>query len=79
MKNAEEITAWLKRIDNVLGFIQTGGEVSLTDEEEEMIRQRTLARKNGEYKKADEIRDKLLGAGIEVRDTKDGSVWKKIR
>ncbi len=79
VKNAEEITAWLKRIDNVLGFIQTGGEVSLTDEEEEMIRQRTLARKNGEYKKADEIRDKLLGAGIEVRDTKDGSVWKKIR
>ncbi len=82
--NAVEIIGWLNSIDSVLGFIKTGstdesGSEKLRDEEDALIKQRAFARENGDYKKADEIRLKLLEAGIEIRDTKDGYVWKKIK
>jgi cysteinyl-tRNA synthetase len=85
-KNADDIKAWLDSIDSVLGFIRPAGEdggisagaEAISPEAEELIKQRTIAKENKDYKKADEIRAKLLESGIEVRDTKDGAVWKKI-
>lgn len=37
---------------------------------------RAQAKKGRDFKLSDEIRDKLLEAGIQVKDTKDGSNWK---
>lgn len=45
------------------------------NEIEKLVLARSQARKNKDFKQADEIRDKLLNLGIIVKDTPDGSVW----
>lgn len=42
-----------------------------------MVSGREKARKNKDFKKADEIRNELLGQGIIVEDTKEGPVWRR--
>ncbi len=54
----------------------------VSDEEkakiEEMIKQRDEAKKEKNFSKADEIRDRLKEMGIEVMDTPSGTKWEKI-
>ncbi len=45
---------------------------------EEMIQKRTDAKKNKDFKLADEIRDELLKQGIQIKDTREGVIWSKI-
>ncbi|HKR50876.1 MAG TPA: hypothetical protein VJT72_15090, partial [Pseudonocardiaceae bacterium] len=40
-----------------------------------LIEFRDLAREQGSWTLADTLRDRLIAAGIEVRDTPDGAVW----
>ena len=42
-----------------------------------LVAERTAAKKNKEYSKADEIRNRLKERGIIIIDTPDGSVWKR--
>lgn len=51
----------------------------LSPELSDLIAQRMKARSEKNFKESDEIRDRLLEAGIEVRDTADGQVWKWIK
>ncbi|MBN1353143.1 MAG: cysteine--tRNA ligase, partial [Candidatus Omnitrophica bacterium] len=44
---------------------------------EAMISEREEARKNKDFKKADELRSKLLREGIIIEDTKEGTVWRR--
>lgn len=73
MKYAKEI---FDKLLNVLGI--KFKEEELDDEIKNLIEERTLARKEKNFSKADEIRDKLYDLGIEVKDTPNGVVWKKI-
>ncbi|MCX5680138.1 MAG: cysteine--tRNA ligase [Candidatus Omnitrophica bacterium] len=41
------------------------------------IQMRNDARKSGDYKEADRIRKELLGRGVILEDTKDGTIWRK--
>ncbi|MDR0942735.1 MAG: cysteine--tRNA ligase [Holosporales bacterium] len=43
---------------------------------ESKIKERTLAKNNKDYQKADTIRDELLKNGVAIEDTKDGTIWK---
>ena len=65
---------------DVCGLIVERGS-GMDDEEskkiEEMIAQRTEARKAKDFAKADAIRDELTAMGIILEDTKDGVKWKK--
>ena len=45
---------------------------------EELIAERQAARKAKDFAKADEIRDKLLAMGIQLKDTREGVQWKRI-
>ncbi len=45
---------------------------------EDLINQRNEARKNKDFKTADEIRDKLTELGIEIEDTPNGTIWRSI-
>lgn len=45
---------------------------------EDMIAKRTEAKKNKDFKLADEIRDELLKKGIQIKDTREGVTWSKI-
>lgn len=65
---------------NVLGILyETGEEKQNIDEKEieELIAKRQEAKKNKNYKLADEIRDSLKEKGIILRDTSAGVVWSK--
>ena len=67
----------LWRLADVLGLILDREEENLDDEIEELIQERQDARKNKDFAKADEIRDKLLAMGIVLEDTREGVKWKK--
>lgn len=74
----EAVMTFFMRIDAVLGiFVQTENE-TVDDEILELIQQREGARKTKDWKLSDQIRDQLLEKGIQLEDTPQGTVWKKI-
>lgn len=56
---------------NVLG-IEISTEVSIPQEIKELLTQRELARKNKEYQKADQLRQKIMDLGYIIEDTPYG-------
>ena len=50
----------------------------ISDDIEELIKERNEARKNKDFARADEIRDELKNMGIEIEDTRSGTTWKRI-
>src|SRR6185369_10005798 len=67
----------LDRIDGVLNVIGEAQAPLLDDEIQGLIDQRQDARHRRDFKRADEIRDELLGRGIVLEDTKEGVRWKR--
>lgn len=67
----------LKKLTDVLGLIIDRNAASLDEDVEELIKEREAARAAKDFKKADEIRDRLLGMGIRLKDTRDGVRWEK--
>lgn len=63
--------------DGVLGVISERKTEDLDAEVEALIEERTAARKEKNWAKADEIRDRLGAMGIILEDTKEGVKWKK--
>lgn len=63
-------------LGNVLGFLKNTKKESLDEEIENLIAQRTEARKNKDWALADKIRDDLKARGIVLEDTPDGVKWK---
>ena len=49
----------------------------LDEEIEALIQKRTEAKKNRDFKLADEIRDELLEKGIILEDTRQGVKWRR--
>ena len=45
---------------------------------ESLIAERNAARKEKNFARADEIRQKLLDKGIEIKDTREGTTWSVI-
>ncbi len=78
-KTAREILFLMESMDRVFGFIFVEKKEELTEEEKGLIEARREARLNKDFKKADEIRQILLEKGIELRDTKDGVIWTRIK
>ena len=44
-----------------------------------LIDERSIAKKDKDFIKSDEIRNNLLNKGIEIKDTRDGTIWQRIR
>ncbi len=65
-------------IFGVLGVAELDEE-TISDEEtkkiEELIAQRTEAKKAKDFAKADAIRDELAAMGITIKDTRQGVQW----
>jgi cysteinyl-tRNA synthetase len=80
-----EALANIEFIDRVLGvggsdayqYFQWG--VSESDKEKirELIESRTVAKKDKQFDKADEIREELLSMSIQIMDTADGTLWER--
>lgn len=76
----EGLNDLLLKLTDVLGLDILKNE-DASDEDaswiEALIEERTQAKKNKDFGRADEIRDELLAKGIVLEDTRDGVRWKK--
>ncbi len=62
---------------DVLGILYVDKDDSLDEKVEQMINERTKARKARDFALADRIRDELSAMGITLEDTADGVKWKR--
>ncbi|MBW1702662.1 MAG: cysteine--tRNA ligase [Deltaproteobacteria bacterium] len=73
----EKVLNTLERINSVLAVMDL--EPPKPDKAvEALIKEREMARKNKDWNRADQLRQKLKEIGIEVFDTKEGTVWRNI-
>ncbi len=73
-----QIEKTVKELCGVLNIAQKQSSSKLDDEVEALIEKRQQARKDKNYKLADEIRDQLKSMDIELQDTPQGVKWKKV-
>ena len=65
----------LKELGGVLGLLRRETKTDVSAEVEALIAERTEARKNKDWAKSDEIRDKLKAMGVVLEDTRSGVKW----
>ena len=63
------------KLADVLGLIVEKEEELLAEDIEKLIEERQAARKEKNFKRADEIRNELLEKGIILEDTREGVKW----
>lgn len=70
---------FIERVNNIIDCFNINGENEVEDLENinKLIEERTAAKKEKNYSKADEIRNRLLSMGIEIMDTPQGVKWKR--
>ena len=74
----KHILSVLSKLCDVLGIKTKRKEVILDEDIEKLILSRSEARKNKDFKRADEIRNELLEKGIVLEDTREGVKWKRV-
>lgn len=74
----ETLKKEISELCDILGIITEKKADTLEAEVEALIAERQAARKAKDFAKADEIRDKLLAMGIQLKDTREGVQWKRI-
>ncbi|MBQ4528568.1 MAG: cysteine--tRNA ligase [Clostridia bacterium] len=77
-KVLDEAVAIIKELMGVLGILKEEKNDFLDSDIEALIEERNNARKNKDFKRADEIRDMLKDAGIALEDTRGGVKWKRV-
>jgi len=68
----------LSDLTSVLGLLYKEEDDNLDEKVEKLIKEREEARKNKDFKRADEIRDALKEMNIELKDTRNGVIWKRV-
>jgi cysteinyl-tRNA synthetase len=75
ISNTEKLEL-LREFDVILGFgINSFCAPKLSDFHMSIVKEREVARKNKDWKKADALRDKLAEDGISIKDTDKGVEW----
>ncbi len=74
-ENAIEVKKFLDEIDSVFGLLEK--EFEIPEEVQKLIEEREEARKAKDFKKADEIREKIRKLGFIVEDTPEGPKVKR--
>lgn len=64
-------------LTNVLNIVNKKNNDILDEEIEDLIQKRVDAKKNKNFKLADDIREELLNRGIVLEDTRQGTKWKR--
>jgi cysteinyl-tRNA synthetase len=73
-----QILAQIEEMDTIMGLLPQAAEAGLLDEEvDALIAERTEARANRNFARADEIRDLLADRGILLEDTPQGIRWRR--
>ncbi len=74
--DAKDTVSFVYSLDRVFALLPSKKDRDIADELRRKIEEREQARKDRNFKRADEIRKELLEAGIILEDTKDGVRWK---
>ena len=75
---ANKVLDEINELTGVLNVVNKKHEEDMLDEEiEALIQKRTDAKKNKDFKLADEIRNELLEKGIVLEDTRQGVKWRR--
>jgi len=77
-EEAKMVLEFVKELDSVLGILEKR-EVKLSEEVKRLVKERELARKNKDFKRADEIREKLKKMGYILEDSEGGTIVKIVR
>ncbi|MCR4798290.1 MAG: cysteine--tRNA ligase [Lachnospiraceae bacterium] len=72
-----ELKKEILTMTDILGLLVETKEELLDGDIEALIEERQAARKEKNFKRADEIRDELLEKGIVLEDTREGVKWKR--
>ncbi|MCD6576217.1 MAG: cysteine--tRNA ligase [Nanoarchaeota archaeon] len=75
-KNAKEVKEVMLEFDKVLGILEHE-KAEVPEEIKKLVEEREEARKKKDFRKADEIREKIREMGWELQDTPDGPKLRK--
>ncbi|MBN1356132.1 cysteine--tRNA ligase [bacterium] len=75
--DAEAVLVLLKEVNRIIDVLDFSDEI-LPGEIEKLIEKRQEARRNRDFKMADQIRDDLRSDGIILEDTSEGVRWRRI-
>jgi cysteinyl-tRNA synthetase len=86
--SARSAQRWLEQTNALLGIVWSeydgdgppaddAADDPLAEKVDALIEERTQARADGNYDRADAIRDELDAMGIEVMDSSEGTTWRK--
>ena len=79
-ENIKELTGLLKKHVAVIGSYHDFNGTPPTEEMAgRLIAERNEARKNKDFARADSIREELAQKGIEIKDTREGTIWKLVK
>jgi len=76
--DAARLVATVRSLAEALGLALSDADEDLAGDVTELIRQREDARKNKDWAEGDRIRDELLARGIQLEDTPNGTIWRKV-
>lgn len=79
IKNRLDVLKFLRDFDHIFAVLNWDIPEKLDDEIQILIAERDQARDQKDYKKSDQIREKLKKKGIELMDKDGKTVWRKIR
>ena len=84
-KDRASARKWLLDMNNLLGVVFKNAEDDAGDEVDPLeavvqplLEDRSMAREEGNWARADAIRDKLTEMGVEIMDTPNGAKWKRM-
>ena len=84
IEKAKELAKELVNLSNALGLLEQDPEIFLKSgvdmnesEVQALIDEREKSRDEGDYSKADEIRDQLLEKNIILEDSREGTFWRR--
>jgi cysteinyl-tRNA synthetase len=76
--DASRLVATVRSLADALGLVLDDAEADLDSDVAALIRERDEARKNKDWAGSDRIRDQLLERGIQLEDTPNGTIWRKV-
>lgn len=74
--DVRKILKSLEKVNEIMGVMDFGKQTA-GDEVADLVSRREMARKDGRWRDADGIRQKLAGLGLEVFDTRQGTIWRR--
>ncbi len=78
LDDAARLVATVRSLADALGLLLSDADDDLESDVADLIRRREEARTAKDWGGADRLRDELLERGIQLEDTPNGTIWRKV-